>query len=212
MLRHCLLQILHQSRRPDVIAVHENAGRKSHRSMVEDVFTSLRIEGVDVIYQYTPDKLPMPEFFCWPLDVLLGLGCDYINKVDHDDLLYHNHFESQLSLIESTNNDYAMNANAGLLVLSNKGGYRHNPSVDFGTWNPTGAHPNNIIFNRAVAKEFVAQMFAHHGLNDDAVLAAYVLPKFKGVKFHTEPTSCFVAHGKNVSVAGWSDVPPQEVL
>jgi hypothetical protein len=55
-------------------------------------------------------------------------------------------------------------------------------------------------------------MDAHRGLNDDAVLAAYVLPKFKGLTVSAEPTSCFVAHGKNVSVAKWSDVPPDEVL
>jgi hypothetical protein len=117
--------------------------------------------------------------------------------------------------LQQPEHDFAMNANSELLVLMNKGGYKYNSSLDFGIWNPTGSHPNNIIFNRAVAKEFVREMAiprnAPHGLNDDVILATFVLPKFKGIKVHRTPTACFVAHGRNVSVAQWSDVPPIEV-
>jgi hypothetical protein len=117
--------------------------------------------------------------------------------------------------LQQPEHDFAMNANSELLVLMNKGGYKYNPSLDFGIWNPTGSHPNNIIFNRAVAKEFVREMAiirnAPHGLNDDVILAQFVLPKFKGIKVHRAPTSCYVAHNKTASTSHWADVPPPEV-
>jgi hypothetical protein len=220
-LRHCLLQILHQSRRPNVLAVHENANEKSYKGMVQDVIYSLEHEGVEIIYHHTPHAMPMPTFFIQPLQALLDAGCDLFNKVDQDDLLYVDHLYEQEKLmfnpqLQQPEWDFAMNANSELLVLLNKGGYKHSPSVDFGTWNPTGAHPNSIVFGRAVAQEFVREMAiprnAPFGYNDDVILANFVLPKFKGVKVHRQPTSCFVAHGRNVSVAQWSDFPPSEVL
>jgi hypothetical protein len=219
-LRHCLLQILHQSRLPDVVAVHENVNEHSYRWAVQDVIVSMRAKGVNVLYHRTPHAMPMPTFFIQPLQTLIDADCALYAKCDVDDLFFHDHFEKQEALIfnpqlQQPENDFAMNANSELLVLLNKGGYKHSPSVDFGTWNPTGAHPNSIVFNRAVAQEFVREMGiprnAPHGYNDDVILANYVLPKFKGIKVHRQPTSCFVAHGRNVSVAQWSDFPPSEV-
>jgi hypothetical protein len=95
-LRHCLLQILHQSRRPDVLAIHENVNAKSYKHMVKDVLDSLEAEGVQVLYHHTPHSLPMPTFFCQPLQALLDAGCDLINKVDVDDLIYEHHFATQI--------------------------------------------------------------------------------------------------------------------
>jgi hypothetical protein len=220
-LRHCLLQILHQSRRPDVLAIHQNADAESYSWAVKDVLTSLEYGRTEVVYLHMSHSMAMPTFFIWPLQALLDLGCDLFIKADHDDIFYDSHLAEQEKLmfnpqLQQPEWDFAMNANSGLLVLMNKGGYKYSPSVDFGIWNPTGAHPNSIIFNRSVAQEFVREMGiprnAPHGLNDDVVLATYVLPKFKGIKVHRQPSSCFVAHGRNVSVSQWSDVPPQEVL
>ena len=221
-LRTCLLQILHQSRLPDVVSIHENVNERSYRWAVQDVIETLEREGNDVkvIYRHTPHSLPMPAFFIQPLQALLDEGCDLICKADVDDLLYVSHFEQLEEMIfnpqlQEPDFDYAMNANSELLVLLNKGGYKYNPLVDFGTWNPTGAHPNNIVFNKAVAKEFVAQMGFNrnppNGYNDDVILANYVLPKFKGRKVHAQPTGCYVAHNKTASTSIWADVPPPEV-
>jgi hypothetical protein len=217
MLRHCLLQILCQSRLPDVVSIHENAGAESYQHLVQDVLDRLSFKGVHVIYRYTPQSLPMPTFFIRPLQELIDADCALYCKVDHDDLLFEHHFAAQEELIfnpqlQEPDFDYAMNANSELLVLLNQGGYKHSKSVDFGIWNPIGAHPNSLIFNKAVAKDFVAQLSFPTGLNDDAVFAKYVMPKFKGLKVKAKPTSCFVAHGRNVSVANWSEVPPSEAM
>jgi hypothetical protein len=217
MLRHCLLQILHQSRLPNVVAVHENAGAESYLPLVCDVVGSLIREGVKVVYHHTPHAMSMPTFFIKPLQTLIDEGCDLFNKLDHDDIYGWDHLAAQEELIfnpqlQQPDFDYAINRNAGLLVLLNRGGYKHKSSVNFGIWNPTGAHPNNIIFSRALAKEFVAQLSFPTGLNDDVILAQYVLPRFKGLTVSAEPTSCFVSHGRNVSTAQWSDVPPDEAL
>lgn len=216
-LRHCLLQILHQSRRPNVLAVHENGNEKSYKHIVQDVLDSLEVKGVEVLYHHTPHSLPMPTFFCQPLQALIDTGCDYINKVDQDDILYEHHFAVQEELMFNpqliqSDFDYAMNCNSELLVLMHDGAYRYSPKVDFGTWNPTGAHPDAIIFNRKVAQDFVGVMSKHVGVNDDKLLAEHVLPKYKGLRVKVNPSMCFVAHGKNVSVSHWSEMPPQEVL
>jgi hypothetical protein len=209
-LRHSLLQVLNQTRLPDVLAVHENVHPKSYRWVVEDVIDALGVAGVKVIYQHTPDAMPMPTFFRPPLQALLDEGCDYFNKVDPDDIIYAKHFETQLGLIDGSGHDYAMNANSQLVVLLNAGGYKYSPKVDFGTWNPTGAHPDAIIFNRKVAESFVAAMDVYRE-PDDVVLAKYVFPSFKGSKRYEDPTMCYAAHGKTISTLCWSNTPPPEV-
>jgi hypothetical protein len=215
-LRHCLLQFLYQSRLPDVLVIHENASEKSYKWAVDDIIPGLMRAGVHVLYIHTPHSMPMPTFFIPPLQALLDLGCDLFIKADVDDIFYEQHLAIQEAMIfnpqlQQPEHDFAMNANSELLVLMNKGGYKHSASVDFGTWNPTGAHPNNIIFNRSIAKEFVREMAIPRGYNDDVILATYVLPKFKGVKVHRAPTSCYVAHNKTASTSHWADVPPPEV-
>jgi hypothetical protein len=209
-LRHCLLQILLQSRHPDVLSIHENGDHRSYRGMVEDVLDLLEARGVEVVYKHTPASMVMPTFFAPALQALIDEDCDLYQKVDVDDIIYWNHLERQMLLMRSGEYDIAMNTRAELLVLPTVGHYRHNHDVDFGIWNPTGAHPNNIIFNRAVADAFVTELKKPSGENDDAVFAAKVMPKFHVRRKAMDATSCFVAHGKNVSVAGWATNPPPE--
>jgi hypothetical protein len=216
-LRHSLLQIAQQTRLPDVLAIHENANRKSYRPLVEDVLETIRSKGVKVLYQHTGHQMDMPTFFCLPLANLVDEGCDLYQKLDVDDIYYAHHLDNQVELIWDKEYgyhpyDYVINSNAELLVLPTSGPYLHNPKVNFGIWNPTGGHPNNIIFKKAVAEAFIKAMYAHKPLNDDTIFAAHVMPKFLGNTISRDATMCFVAHGKNVSVPHWSVTPPSQVL
>jgi hypothetical protein len=211
-LRHCLLQIAAQTRLPDVLSVHENANPRSYLNMVEDVLQILHDKGVTIRYKHSAYPYSMPLYFCWPIEKLIEEGAGLIQKIDVDDIIYTTHLQMQETLGEALSEDqhYALNPNSGLLVIPHNGSYRHNPSVDFSIWNPTGAHPNNIIFTHVLAKEFVVELGKHSLMNDDAVLAEFVMPNFKGLTVPGKPTSCFVAHGRNVSVAHWATTPPPE--
>jgi hypothetical protein len=212
-LRQCLLQIAAQTRLPDVLAIHENVHTTSYRWVVEDVITKLQANGVEVALYHSPYPLLMPTFFCRPLKALIKAGCEIFNKIDVDDIIYAHHLAVQESLfVAHQPADYVVNTQSELLVLLNKGGYKYSPKVDFGMWNPTGAHPNAIIFNRAVAEAFVEAMFTHAGEEaDDAILAKHVFPQFNGKRALYPPTMCYVAHSRTWSTWQWADDPPPEV-
>lgn len=211
-LRHCLLQLLNQKRLPDVISIHENANSRSYLWAVEDIIGELVNKGVDVIHKHSPNRFDAPLYFCPALQGLIDADCDLYNKVDVDDIIYRDHLSTLVSLIGSGNSqlDYAMNVSSSVLALLETGGYKYARQVNFGSINPTGAHPNSIIFNRAVAEAFSLMMHTFSGKNDDTILAEKVLPNFKGNRVFAKPTMCYVAHGKNVSTAHWSTNPPAE--
>jgi hypothetical protein len=213
-LRHCLLQVLNQDVLPDYLAIFENGHSRSYEWAIGDVLESLKQAGVTCMHGHTGLKVMQPEFCRIPLERLFNeAGCDLFAMLASDDIIYSGHFASMVASIQEFGDRvrWTGNLSSQLLVLPREGNYKYNPRVNFAKWNPTGAQPNTIIFDRAVAWDYLGELNRSSNQPDDVVLSR-VLARFPGKILDNKPQVCYVCHGKNTSTAHWADNPPPEVV
>jgi len=88
LIRRSVLQFITQTRKPDVICVHQNGNGDSYEWAIED----LRL-WVNIIWITTPTQLRQNDWYAVPLTYLINDGCDIFFWVDHDDIYQINHVE-----------------------------------------------------------------------------------------------------------------------
>lgn len=220
-LRMMMLQMLAQTRPPDVMVVLENGlSQESCWWAVEDVVRQLEDRHVKVIHLNIPTDLPNPDFYMIPLAEAIKLECDVYFKIDDDDLYFADHIlslSSKLGIFTVTTGydkvkavytaglDFAINSQCSTLTLPFGGGYSYSEHVDFGAINPTGGMSDNCCFTHKFAEQYVKDMMeAPVGMADDAVMANITMPKFKCLKGSFNTTACYVSHGTNMTTVYWS--------
>lgn len=195
--RLSLLQMLAQTRRPNVIAVVVN-GKEDYTDASYDVEHELIKEDVWVIKEVLPNA-KAPAFYTEALSILLKADCDVFFKLDHDDFYSARHIEKSLENLRG--HDYALQRVADVWVLPYRGKPVYSSKQRFDC-NPTGCPANTLCFNRSFAEAYYEELkkAGSSGIPDDIILTV-LMSRFKGFIDEINATTAYIIHGTNTSTA-----------
>jgi hypothetical protein len=200
MLRHCVLQLLAQSRPPDLICVHENGLPASYRWCIEDL-------GAPVLWLHTPHQVPQHEFYLPPLLRAIDAGCTHFFWIDHDDIYLANHIEVSLAELDC-GYDLRLSAHCGLLVIRpqfRERAYEFHDGVRFDMHAPGGMSAS-MAFNRTFAIVLAEHLPLHPELAYcDQVVAHVLMPLFRCYRSAAR-TTVYVSHPGSASSRHWVDM------
>ncbi len=194
LVRACVLQWLTQSRRPDVVCVHQNGHAESYEWCVADLRALGPVEWI-----HTPARIAQHQWYLIPLQRLLREGCTHFFWADHDDLYRHDHVER--CLIDLEKSDFTVAERCGLLHVTHDD-YRFQADVRFEAHAP-GGMSSSMAFNRAFAEALaddLAEDRAHYF--SDNVVAKVTLPRFVG-HASSRRTTVYVSPRGSQTSAGW---------
>ncbi|MFC0690760.1 glycosyltransferase family 2 protein [Paraburkholderia humisilvae] len=197
MLRHCVLQMLAQTRRPDVICVYENGLPGNYRWCVEDI-------EFPIIWLHTPHREPNYEFYLRPLLFLIGEGCTHFFRVDHDDLYLRNHIEVSLGELLA-GRDFRISNHCGVLIVPSDSGrrsYEYYDGVRFEFHAPKGMS-SSIAFNRSFAVMLAEQLPLHSEYVDFDEIVARVVAPFFSCHWSSIKTTVYVSHVGAATSGHW---------
>jgi len=123
LLRRAVLQWIVQTRKPDLLCIHQNNSTESYEWVIEDLKPLINIK-----WLHSPDHCPQHFWYLVPLSYLLKDGCDVFLWGDHDDIYFTNHVENSLKNLEGS--DIALNDTCGVLFLKDKD-YKMKPPEKF---------------------------------------------------------------------------------
>ena len=193
LARMAVLQMLAQSRVPDLICAHQNGHPDSYAWAVADLDQSC------IIWLHSAESLPQHQWYLRPLRLLIERGCTHFFWVDHDDIYLRHHVEQ--SLIDLGNADFTVSDACGLLHQNGKD-FAYQPEVTFTSHAP-GGMSSSMCFNRDFAlalADDLAQDQVH--AYSDQVLAWVTAPKFQCITTQRRST-VYVSHTGTVSSAHW---------
>ena len=207
-LRLTLLQILAQTVKPHVVAVHQNNHYTDYLWAVEDLIPVAQVQGIQVINIHNPQAPRPREWFAVPIRRLLDEGCDYFFKFDHDDIYYSNHVARLLEFL-TAGYDYVINKVVGKLVLAPGKPYDYDPHCDFGQIHSPGGMSGSVAFSRRFAIQNLRDLESEtSGMDwEDNITTQKTLSSFAGNVMRLtdqKPTTCYVAYGGNASSAHWA--------
>lgn len=195
LARACVLQLLAQSRRPDLICVHQNGSEESYEWAVGD----LNPGSSRIVWLHTAAQIPQHEWYAIPLEHLLDSECTHFFWVDHDDLYFSDHVEHGMLALRGF--DFCSTRNCGLL-FTKASDYRYASEVDF-TPHPSGGMSASACFRRSVAIEMLADLRNDtSGDNTDNVVARVTLPKFT-CTLSRRATCVYHSHEGSLTSHGW---------
>lgn len=199
-LRMALLQLLIQTRPPDLVVFHINGDERDYSWAIEDLLRGGHFRSSRIIKHFSAGKLPEPQWQLVPLRTLVQRNCDVFFKFDHDDIYYSRHIERMIEPLAEC--DWVAQRHLPLLTIPPMGAsYKYEPRTDFTKINPLGASASSCCFNRRFASTYVHALEAAAGTPDDVVMGVVLRSFRKRVVSFAEPTCCYVAHGGNVSSA-----------
>jgi len=192
--RACLLQLLAQTRVPDLVCFHQNGNRESYRWCIED----LAAEGV--IWLHSPERLPQQEWYRRPLRRLLSEGCTRFFWADHDDIYRRHHIRKCLDDLKQ-GHDFTVARRCGLL-LQWTDEYSYHADIPFTSHMP-GGMSSSMCFNRGFATALERDLYEHPEIHyADNVVARITMPKFR-CHVSNEPSTIYVAHEGTNSSRHW---------
>jgi hypothetical protein len=197
LIRACVLQLLMQSIKPHVIAVHQNGSPHSYAWAVAD------LDAGDTLLRWGHTPTPTAQHFWYlsPLKYLLEAGCSHFFWIDHDDLYLRTHIET--CMLELRDYDFTVAKHCGVLHTQPQD-YRYFPSTVFTTHAP-GGQSSSMAFNRSFAQELVHDIERagdrHH--YTDNVLALETMPKFRCLQSQRQ-TTVYVSHPGSVTSSSWA--------
>jgi hypothetical protein len=195
LLRACVLQLLAQSRRPDVICVHQNGSEESYEWAVRDLDTG----STRITWLHTVAQLPQHEWYAVPLENLIAQQCTHFFWIDHDDVYLRDHVETGMR--ELAQFDFCATRKCGLL-FTKANDYRFAAEVDF-TPHPSGGMSASACFRREVARQMFDDLRSDRsGDNSDNVVARMTLPKFR-CTLSMRRTCIYHSHEGSHTSAGW---------
>lgn len=195
LARACVLQLLHQSRPPDLICIHQNGSAESYEWVVRD----LGFEGL--IWLHSAERLRQHEWYLRPLRRLLDEGCTHLFWADHDDLYLSEHIASGLR--ELRDHDYSVSCRCGQLYLR-RDAYRFVPEVDFRVHAP-GGMSSSMCFTRAFGEQLARDLEADRlETYSDNVVAKQTMPRFSSLVSERR-TTVYVSHEGSLTSASWLD-------
>jgi hypothetical protein len=200
MLRHCVLQLLAQRRRPDLICVHENGLPMSYRWCVEDL-------DAPILWLHTPHQVPQHEFYLQPLLRALEAGCTDFFWIDHDDIYLTNHIEVSLAELDQ-GYDLRLSPHCGLLVVRpefRQRAYEYLDGVRFDIHAP-GGMSSSMAFNRTFAVALAEHLPLHPEFAWCDQIVAHVLMRLFRCHISSVKTTVYVSHVGSASSRHWVDM------
>lgn len=196
LARAAVLQLLAQSRRPDIVCIHQNGHPDSYAWAVRDIRSSARLE-----WLHTPGRIAQHQWYAIPLRFLLAQGCTRFFWTDHDDLYLHDHVAAGLADLRE--HDFSVSRRSGLL-FTRGADWRYGADVEFTSHAP-GGMSSTMCFNREFAQQLLADLEAdtQHQYSDN-VVAHVTMPRFR-CKVSQRRTCVYHSHEGSVTSAGWLD-------
>jgi hypothetical protein len=207
-LRATVLQVMVQTRKPQVLVVHQNNDKESYLWVIEDLLPLCEELGIFLYYDYNPSCPLKQNFDGIPIKYLLDSECDYIFKLDHDDIYRSHHFTQMIRGLEQ-GHDLVANRKAGVLYLK-KTGYEYDPQMDFGTFNPVKIMASSMAFTRTFGKAYMSAVKEKGDAPSviDNLMRSKILPSFDGKVGHftsENPSTIYLCYGGNISTSHWID-------
>lgn len=195
LARACVLQLLAQSRLPDIVCVHQNGHPDRYDWAIADLRTAS-----ELVWMHSPVRLPQHQWYAIPLQLLIERGCTHFFWVDHDDLYLRDHVERGLEDLRDF--DFSVSRRCGLL-FTKPSEYRYAQEVEFTSHAPGPGMSSTMCFNRAFAQQLLADLSSdtqHH--YSDNVVAHVTMPKFR-CHVSTRRTALYHAHEGSITSSGW---------
>lgn len=198
-LRKAVLQWIVQTRKPDMLAIHQNGDGESYEWVIEDLKPLIPIK-----YIHVPAKLPQHFWYYIPLQYLFSQDFDVYLWGDHDDIYYTNHVATVLDDLKE--HDFTISDTCGLLCVGKKG-FRRYETLTQGEWRPNalGAISSSMAFNKRFAEMFLRDMLVDRTWAfTDNLVSKVTAPKAK-VNITRNMTTTYVAHAGTVSTFNWTE-------
>lgn len=198
VLRSCVLQLMAQSRRPDIICVHQNGTKEGYAWCVQDL-------GAPIVWMHSPAKIAQNLWYRIPLDHLIRENCTHYFWIDHDDIYLRNHIETCVSELEQ-GYDFRISAHCGVIV-ARPHEYQYSPNVLFDDIHATGGMSSSMAFKRSFAEGLSAdlQSTVLSATYSDEVVANKTMPRFKCLRSSAR-TTIYLSHKFSVSSTHWLDL------
>jgi len=194
LLRFAVLQLVAQSRPPDVICVHQNGHPEPYAWAVEDIRAPTQI-----VWLHTAQQLTQHFWYAVPLRYLVEQHCTHFFWADHDELYLRDHVERGLADLQEF--DFSVSPRCGMLytVASD---FRYTAETDFTSHAP-GGMSSTMCFNRrfaqALLQDFVNDREQHYA---DNVVAHVTMPKFRCL-VSDRRTAIYHAHEGSLTSRDW---------
>lgn len=194
LVRRALLQFAVQTRRPDLVCVHQNGEGDDYRWVADDLQSLLTID-----WLYRPEKMKQHLWYAHPLQHLLERGCSHFFWADHDDIFLTGHIETALA--ELADVDFRVSDQTGILYQGNAV-FEYVRRARFTSHAP-GGMSSSMAFNRDFAEALLADLLAdgkeHYA---DCVVAKKTMPGFRCL-VSQQLTTIYVSHYASVTSNKW---------
>lgn len=195
LLRSCVLQLLAQTRRPDIICVHQNGEGDNYAWCVADLHAP-------VVWMHTPARIPQNDWYRTPLNHLIQEDCTHFFWMDHDDIYLANHIETCIGELD-IGYDFRISKHCGVLI-SRSPAFQYHPHARFDDIHATGGMSASMAFTlpfaRALSTDLGNPEFNH--VFADEVLARHTMPRFRCLH-STQKTTVYLSHASSLSSAHW---------
>jgi hypothetical protein len=195
LLRGCIVQLLAQKRRPDIICVHQNGEGENYAWCVEDL-------GAPVVWMYTPHRIPQNDWYRIPLDHLIKEQCTHYFWMDHDDIYLTSHIDTCVAELDS-GYDFRISKHCGILI-SRPEKFEYFPHALFDAIHATGGMSASMAFTAPFAAALSADLSnpEYDHVFSDEVLARHTMPRFNCLH-STVRTTTYISHATSLSSAHW---------
>ena len=206
MARLSALQFEAQTKKPDLVCMHQNGdnSKLSYKNFVEDLKLSYKLEWI-----HTPRTLHQDEWFSIPVRHLLMAGCDYMFWGEDDDIYYSHHIESSIELMKKHNADMIIRNVCDCVKVYDKS-YEVRKNSTFTAHADVGV-TCSIGFTSEFAEEFLKDCDRNiknklegnpwHQFTDQ-LINRVTATKFKRY-IHSETSTCYVIHRGSFTSAAW---------
>jgi len=203
LARFLLLQMANQTRRPDLVCIHQNGTPQSYEWAIADVTREFAVQWI-----HNAEQMPQHEWYAVPLARLIDEGCSHFFWCDHDDLYDRTHIAAGVATLGEGKFDFSVNRRAGCLLL--KTPYQYFAEMEFKAHDP-GGMSSSMCFNRDFAIELLKDLrtprpTAHYS---DQVLRRVTMPKFRCHLHDGTATTTYVSHAGTVSSRSWVEPKPR---
>ncbi len=194
LARSCVLQLISQSRPPDLVCVHQNGNAEAYPWAIADLQTASRL-----VWLHTPEKIGQHEWYAVPLRYLIENDCTHFFWADHDDLYLRDHIACGLADLRDF--DFSVSPRCGLLYTK-ASDFRYAHEVDFNVHAP-GGMSSTMCFSRPFAQQLLADISrdTQHQYTDN-VVAHVTMPKFR-CHVSSRRTAIYHAHEGSLTSKAW---------
>lgn len=195
LLRRAILQFVIQTRKPDLICIHQNGTGDKYSWAIEDLDNLIPTHWI-----YNPQQLKQHSWYSVPLRFLLENDCTHIFWADHDDIFLSDHIEK--SLLELNKFDFRVSPHVSILYQGNTA-FEYSTTQSFNVHAP-GGMSSSMAFNRAFAIALLEDLESdQQNFYADNVVANITMPKFRCYTSDLR-TTIYTSHYGSSTSASWA--------